>query len=253
MIIIKNETQIQGIKKASVIAANTLIYLEQFLHIGQDTETLNELAHKYIKSQNCIPAPLNYHGFPKSICTSINNVVCHGIPDKKDILKNGDIVNIDITVIYEGYFGDTSKTYIIGEADEDIKNFVKITEDSMYAGIKILKPGILLSEMGKTIEKFVEPFNYSVVKEYGGHGVGIRFHEEPHVCHFYTKSNNIKLQTGMIFTVEPMINKSKNWRVHTSSIDGWTVTTKDNSLSAQFEHTVLITKDSYEILTLPSI
>jgi len=253
MIIIKNQTQIQGIKKASIIAANTLVHLEKYLFIGQNTEKLNEIAHDYIISQNCIPAPLNYHGFPKSICTSINSVVCHGIPNKNEILKNGDIINLDITVICEGYFGDTSKTFIVGEANQDIVQFVKITEEAMYKGIQILKPNILLSELGKTIQAFVEKYNYSVVKEYGGHGIGLSFHEEPHVCHFYTKANNLKLQKGMIFTVEPMINKSKNWRVNTSSKDGWTVTTQDKSLSAQFEHTVLITEDSYEILTLPNI
>lgn len=252
MIIIKNKTQIEGIKKASIIAANTLSLLEKNLFVGQNTENLNTIAHKYILSQDAIPAPLNYHGFPKSICTSINNVVCHGIPKKSDILKDGDIINLDVTVIYKGYFGDTSKTYLIGNVEEETVKFVDITEKAMYAGIEILKPGILLSQMGKTIESYVKKYGFSVVREYGGHGIGLSFHEEPHVCHFYTSANHIKLQKGMIFTVEPMINKSKNWQVKTSSTDGWTVTTKDNSLSAQFEHTVLITDESYEILTLPN-
>lgn len=250
MILIKNAEQIEGIKKSCKLAANCLSELEKHLFIGQNTEALNKIAHEFIIKHNAIPAPLNYHGFPKSLCTSINNVVCHGIPSEKEVLKNGDIINLDVTTILDGYFGDTSKTYIIGETTEEVKLFVERTEKSMYKGIEQLKPGVMLSQLGKRIETYVNKFNYSVVKDYGGHGIGLSFHEEPHVCHFYTRANNILLQAGMIFTVEPMINKSKNWKVNTSKSDGWTVTTKDGSLSAQFEHTVLITNDSYEILTI---
>ena len=250
MIIIKNKEQIIGIKKACQLAVNCLLELEKELYIGQDTENLDKLAYDYIKKHGGIPAPLNYNGFPKSICTSINSVVCHGIPSKEDILKNGDIINVDITVILDGYFGDTSKTYIIGEVSDDVRLFVERAERAMYKGINILKPGIYLSDMGKAIETYVHKFKYSVVRDYGGHGVGLAFHEDPHVCNFYSKTNKIILKEGMIFTVEPMINKSKNYEVVTSQIDGWTAKTKDGSLSAQFEHTVLITKSSFEILTI---
>lgn len=251
MIVIKNETQIEGIRAASKIAANTLKFIEPYVKIGANTEDLNTLCHNYMIEQNSIPATLNYFGYPKSICTSINNVVCHGIPNKKEVLKNGDIVNIDVTAIYKGFFGDCSSTYIIGEAKQEVIDFVKRTEESMNLAINALKPGVLLSVVGKTIEAYVEPFGYSVVREYGGHGIGISFHEDPHVCHYYSKSNNIILKKGMTFTIEPMINMSNNWRVKTSQKDGWTVTTMDKALSAQFEHTLLITDDGYEILTLP--
>lgn len=251
MIIIKNKEQIDGIRKASIIAANTLKYIEPFIVEGVNTEQLNQLCHDFMVQNNAIPATLNYHGFPKSICSSINNVVCHGIPSIKDVLKNGDIINIDVTAIHEGYFGDCSKTYIVGKANPKITEFVSITETAMNLAIKALKPGNLLSIIGSTIQTYVEQFSYSVVRDYGGHGVGLHFHEDPHVSHFHNKENEIILKKGMIFTVEPMINMSKNWRVVTSKKDGWTVRTKDKSLSAQFEHTVLITSDSYEILTLP--
>ena len=252
MIILKNAEQIEGIRKASVLAADCLVELEKHLFIGQNTEKLNQIAHEYMLDHKSKPATLNYHGFPKSICTSINDVVCHGIPSETDVLNNGDIINLDITVILNGYFGDTSKTFIIGEAPDDVKYFIERTEKAMYRGIDVLKPNILLSQMGKTIETYIQKFGYSIVKEYGGHGIGMSFHEEPHVCHFFTRSNNIKLKEGMTFTVEPMINKSKNWQITTSTTDGWTVRTKDGALSAQFEHTVLITKDGCEILTIPS-
>ncbi|MCL2065087.1 MAG: type I methionyl aminopeptidase [Candidatus Cloacimonetes bacterium] len=250
MIIIKNKEQIEGIKKACILAKECLFELEKKLFIGQNTEKINSIAHKFMTKNKGIPATLNYNGFPKSLCTSINHVVCHGIPSKKDVLKNGDIINLDVTVILNGYFGDTSKTFIIGEVSEDVKLFVERAERAMYKGIKMLKPGILLSQMGKTIESYALKFGYSVVKDYGGHGTGLSFHEDPHVCNFYSRTNNILLKEGMIFTVEPMINKSKNYQVETSTIDNWTVTTKDKSLSAQFEHTVLITRDSHEILTI---
>ena len=250
MIIIKNKEQIEGIRKACRLAVNCLLEIEKHLFIGQNTEKINQVAHDFMMQHNGTPATLNYNGFPKSLCTSINHVVCHGIPSEKDVLKNGDIINCDVTVILNGYFGDTSKTFIIGEVPEDVRLFVERTERAMYKGIKILKPGIKLSLMGKTIDNFAKKFGYAVVQEYGGHGVGLSFHEDPHVCNFYSRTNNILLKEGMIFTVEPMLNKSKNYEVETSQTDGWTVTTKDKSLSAQFEHTVLITRDGYEILTM---
>jgi methionyl aminopeptidase len=251
MIIIKNREQIAGIRKASNLAMRCLCEIEKHIHIGQDTETLNQIAHTFIEQNGAIPAPLNYRGFPKSICTSINNVVCHGIPAETDILKNGDIVNIDVTVILNGYFGDTSHTYIIGEVSEDVRHFVERSEKAMYRGIEVLKPGIKLSMLGRVISNYVSKFNYSVVRDYGGHGIGLEFHEEPFVHHYHELLyKKVILKEGMVFTVEPMINKSKNWEVDTCQIDGWTVRTADGALSAQFEHTILITANSHEILTI---
>ncbi|MCL1827416.1 MAG: type I methionyl aminopeptidase [Candidatus Cloacimonetes bacterium] len=250
MITIYNKDQIAEIKKACRLAAQCLAYLECFVTVGQNTEKLNTLAHDFILQHNAVPAPLNYNNYPKSICTSINSVVCHGIPSENVILKNGDIINVDITVILDGYFGDTSKTFIIGEASDEIKLFVERTEIAMYKGIEYLKPGRRLSGMGRTIEDYVTKFKYSVVRDYGGHGIGQNFHEPPHVCHFYTREHDVVLAEGMVFTVEPMINKSKNWKVITSTYDGWTVYTRDKSLSAQFEHTIAMAETGAEILTL---
>ena len=251
MINIKNKEQISGIKRACVLAARCLTELEPFIIEGQNTAELDRIAHENIQRHHATPAPLNYKGFPKSICTSLNEVVCHGIPSEKDILKNGDILNIDITVILNGYFGDTSRTYIIGEVSDDVKHFVDRAEKAMYKGIEILRPGVNLNQLGKTIETYVSKFKYSVVRDFGGHGTGLAFHEEPHVHHFYDPVNpKVILKEGMIFTVEPMINKSPDWEVVVSKADKWTVRTRNKSLSAQFEHTVLITKSGAEILTI---
>jgi len=250
MIIIKNKEQIAGIKKACILATKCLDELEKHVFVGQNTQAINDIAHEFILANNALSATLNYHGFPKSICTSINDVVCHGIPSETDILKSGDIVNLDVTVILGGFFGDTSRTYIVGEAPEDVRLFVERTEKAMYKGIETLKPNAKLADMGKVIDAYVSKFGYSVVRQYGGHGVGLAFHEDPHIQHYHEHfPERIILKEGMIFTVEPMINKSKVWQVDTSATDGWTVTTKDHSLSAQFEHTVLITAHGYEILT----
>ena len=250
MIAIKNSEQIAGIRRACQLARLCLTELEGHLFVGQNTEALNQFAHSFIVGHHAIPATLNYHGFPKSICTSLNDVVCHGIPSSQSILKDGDILNIDVTVILGGFYGDTSKTYIIGDAPEDVCLFVSRAERAMSKGIGILKAGIKLSQLGKTIESFVQKFGYSVVREYGGHGVGLEFHEPPHIHHYQNRLSNILLKEGMIFTVEPMINKSKNYNVRTCKNDGWTVYTADKSLSAQFEHTVLITSTGCEILTI---
>ncbi|MDX2495002.1 MAG: type I methionyl aminopeptidase, partial [Desulfuromusa sp.] len=209
----------------------------------------NDLCEEFTQKHGAISAPLNYHGFPKSICTSINNVVCHGIPSEKDILKHGDIVNVDITVILDGYHGDTSRTIMVGQVDEAIKNLVNRTEKAMYRGIAAVKAGKYLYEVGKSIEKYISKFGYSIVQTYGGHGIGKKFHEDPHVLHHFSQDNKIRLKEGMIFTVEPMINMGNTAEVETSASDGWTVTTTDGSLSAQFEHTILVTSGEAEILT----
>lgn len=250
MIIIKTPTQIEGIKKSCQLAAKTLKYLSSFVKPGVSTEKLNQLAHQFIIKANAIPAPLNYSGFPKSICTSINNVVCHGIPNSNRVLEEGDIINLDVTTILDGFYGDTSATFPVGEISKSAKKLIDITKQSLDLSIKSLKPGKVLNNcVGKIIEPFVEKNGFSVVKELGGHGVGIKFHEDPFVFHFDIKRDDVILKPGMIFTIEPMINNSLDSRVTIDSDDGWTVRTFDNSLSAQFEHTVLITQTGYQILT----
>lgn len=250
MVIIKTPAQIEGIKKSSQLAARTLEYVASFIKEGISTEFLDQKAVEFISKNGAIAAPLNYNGFPKSICASVNNVVCHGIPSEKEILKNGDIINIDVTTILNGYYGDTSATYPVGEVSPLAKQLIKATKDSMYLAIDALKPGRSLNaSVGQVIEKYVSQFGFIPVRELGGHGVGVRFHEDPFVFHFTTPSQDTILKPGMIFTIEPMINASNSWRVTLDKSDGWTIRTFDNALSAQFEHTVLITDTGSEILT----
>jgi methionyl aminopeptidase len=249
MIYIKNKYDIEMMRKAGKLAAKLLNYISPFVKEGVSTLYLDNLCEEFTKKHGAISAPLNYNGFPKSICTSINNVVCHGIPSEKEILKDGDIVNIDVTVKLGGYHGDTSRTYLIGNVSEEAKYLVRRTENAMYRGIKEVKPGKYLYEVGKAIEKYISKFGYSIVRDFVGHGIGKSFHEDPQVFHYYSLRNKIRLQEGMIFTIEPMINLGKSYEVKISSEDGWTVTTEDGSLSAQFEHTVLVTSKGAEILT----
>ncbi|PIS29671.1 MAG: type I methionyl aminopeptidase [Candidatus Marinimicrobia bacterium CG08_land_8_20_14_0_20_45_22] len=249
MIIIKNKHEIKQMRKAGKLAAQLLNYIDPFVKEGVSTLYLNDLCEKFTKQHGAKSAPLNYNGFPKSICTSINDVVCHGIPSETDILKSGDIVNIDVTVILEGYHGDTSRTFLIGDVKEDIKNLVMHTERAMYIGIEAVKPGGYLSDIGKSIKEYISKFGYSIVKDFGGHGIGKNFHEDPFVPHHFSPDSRIKLQSGMIFTIEPMINLGKTDAVTVSKLDGWTVRTADGSPSAQFEHTVLVTSVGAEILT----
>lgn len=251
MILIKTPSQIDGVRASSKLAAATLKYTASFIMPGISTEELNKKAHHYIIAHKAVPAPLNYSGYPKSICTSINNVVCHGIPSPKEILKEGDIVNIDITTILNGYFGDTSATYPVGEISQEAQLLVSRTKASLDLAIKSVKAGKYLNEcVGKVIEDYITPFSYSAVRDLGGHGVGLKFHEDPFVFHFDTQRNHILLKPGMIFTIEPMINASKNWQVYMDKQDAWTIRTKDSSLSAQFEHTILVTQKGCEILTI---
>ncbi len=250
MIKIKTPKEIKKMRKAGKLAAQLLDYLEPFVVEGVTTQKLNDLAEKFTKEHDAISAPLNYNGFPKSICTSVNNVVCHGIPSNEVILKNGDIVNIDVTVILKKYHGDTSRTYLIGDVNPQVRKLVERTKIAMEIGIKAIKPGKYLYEIGKTIEEYIKIFGYSIVEAYCGHGIGKDFHEDPAVMHTFSLDNKIELKPGMIFTVEPMINLGSKKDVITSEEDGWTVRTVDNSVSAQFEHTVLVTENGYEILTL---
>ena len=247
-IILKTPAEIEKMRVAGQLAAEVLEMIEPYVVPGVTTEKLDQICHDYIvKKQGAIPAPLNYKGFPKSICTSVNHQVCHGIPGPKK-LKNGDIVNIDITVIKDGYHGDTSKMFLVGEAPIRAKRLVRLTQECMYLGIRQVRPGGHLGDVGHAIQKHAESNGYSVVQEFCGHGIGRGFHEEPQVLHYGKSGDGITLQPGMIFTIEPMINLGK--RYVKILPDGWTAVTKDHSLSAQWEHTVLVTDDGYEILTL---
>lgn len=250
MILIKTRSQIEGIRASSKLAASILKHTASFIKVGISTDELNKIAEEYILAHHAIPAPLNYGGFPKSICTSINDVVCHGIPSKKEILKNGDIINLDITTILDGYFGDTSATYPVGKVSREASLLIERTKKSLDLAIKSVKAGKYLNEcVGKVIEEYVTQFDYSPVHDLGGHGVGLKFHEDPFVFHFNNPQNHILLKAGMIFTIEPMINASPNWRVYQDITDGWTIRTRDSSLSAQFEHTILVTNSGAEVLT----
>jgi methionyl aminopeptidase len=221
--------------------------IEPHVKAGITTDELDQICHDYIvNEQEAIPAPLNYHGFPKSICTSVNHVICHGIPGKKK-LKDGDIINIDITVIKDGFHGDTSKMFHIGSTSILAKRLCDNAREAMLLGISLVKPGIRLGDIGHIIQQHAEGQNFSIVREYCGHGIGRVFHEEPQVLHYGTPGTGVVLEEGMTFTIEPMVNAGKR---HIKQLpDGWTVVTKDRSLSAQWEHTILVTADGHEILT----
>mgnify|MGYP001588689992 CR=1 FL=1 len=248
---IKSADEIEKMRVAGRLAAEVLDMIEPYVKSGVSTDELDKICHDYIVDvQKAIPAPLNYHGFPKSICTSINNVVCHGIPGERK-LKKGDIVNIDITVIKEGYHGDTSKMFIIGKSSVKAQRICRIAQECLYIGIQKVKPGAHLGEIGKAIGAHVAKNNCAVVRDYCGHGIGATFHAAPQVMHYNNGNidNSPILEAGMTFTIEPMVNIG-GFEVITSKIDKWTVTTKDRSLSAQWEHTILVTESGYEILTL---
>ncbi|MBP9817152.1 type I methionyl aminopeptidase [Candidatus Shapirobacteria bacterium] len=250
MIIIKTPEQIEGIRKSSKLAAETLIFASKFVREGTSTEELNTAVHKFILDHGAIPAPLNYNGFPKSLCTSINNVVCHGIPSPKDILKTGDIINLDITTILNGYYGDTSASYPVGQVDKKASQLLDRTRQSLDLAISALRPGKNINDcVGKVIDNYLRQYGYGIVRDLGGHGVGVKFHEDPFVYHFANRSDDTVLKPGMIFTIEPMVNASSDWQVVLDKNDGWTIRTHDGSLSAQFEHTVLITENGCEVLT----
>ncbi|MBT3816127.1 MAG: type I methionyl aminopeptidase [Methylococcales bacterium] len=247
-ITINTPDDIAKMRIAGQLAAEVLEIIEPHVAPGITTEELDQICHDYIvNTQQAIPAPLNYRGFPKSICTSINFQVCHGIPGPKK-LKKGDIVNIDITVIKDGYHGDTSKMFPVGTISPHAKRLIQVTQESMFKGIEQVKPGATLGDIGYAIQKYAESNRYSIVREFSGHGIGKNFHEDPHVLHFGKPDQGLSLDPGMIFTIEPMLNIGKR-NVKILS-DGWTAVTKDRSLSAQFEHTILVTETGYEILTL---
>lgn len=244
---IKNGEEIEKMRTAGRLAAEVLHMIRPHVQAGVTTDELDQICHDYIvNEQKAIPAPLNYHGFPKSICTSVNHQVCHGIPGKK-MLKNGDIVNIDITVIKDGYHGDTSKMFYIGEPSIIARRVSETSHECMKLAIEMVKPGITLGDIGHAIQQHAESNDFTVVREYCGHGIGTDFHEEPQVLHYGTPATGLILKTGMTFTIEPMINAGK--RDVKLLPDKWTVVTKDRSLSAQWEHTILVTEDGFEVLT----
>lgn len=248
-ITIKTLEEFEKMRVAGKLAADVLDMIGDYVKVGVTTNELDKICHDYIVNvQKAIPAPLNYEGFPKSICTSVNHVVCHGIPNDKK-LENGDIVNIDVTVIKNGYHGDTSKMFYVGDVKPFAKKLVEITQECLYLAIRMVKPSVKLGDIGFTIQQHAEKNRYSVVREYCGHGIGKIFHEDPQILHYGKKDTGIKIQQGMTFTIEPMINAGKQ-DVKLNKVDGWTVTTKDHSLSAQWEHTMGVTENGVEVFTL---
>jgi methionyl aminopeptidase len=248
--LIKTAEQIDGMRAAGAFNGVLMDYLRPFIKEGITTEEINTLTHEYTIKHGHTPACLGYNGFPKSLCTSRNNVVCHGIPSPKERLLNGDIVNIDITTIVNGFYGDSSETYFIGDVSDDARHLVHVTAQALILGIQAVKPGAPLRAIAEAIEPFVKSQGCSVVRQYTGHGIGMKFHENFTVYHHIDKDcEPVVLQPGMTLTIEPMVNLGK-YEVITDKVDGWTVTTKDGSLSAQFEHTLCVTDEGCEILTL---
>ncbi|MDQ6994408.1 MAG: type I methionyl aminopeptidase [Mariprofundaceae bacterium] len=247
---IKTPQEIEQMRPACHHAANTLVMIEEYIKPGVTTNEINEIVHDYTIQHGGIPAPLNYHGFPKSVCTSVNHVVCHGIPcDKK--LKDGDIINVDVTTIINGWHGDTSKTFYVGEPKIRAKKVTEVARKALELGISVVKPGATLGDIGHVIQQYVEAEKCSVVREYCGHGIGRVFHEEPQILHYGKPNTGLVLKKGMVFTIEPMVNIG---RAGVKVLgDKWTVVTRDKSLSAQFEHTMVVTDDGVEILTLPNL
>lgn len=244
---IKTRDEVQKLRVAGQLAADVLDYIAPFVQPGISTEELNRLCHDFmINTQGVIPAPLNYRGFPKSICTSINHTVCHGIPGPKK-LKSGDIINIDITVIHEGYHGDTSKMFEVGEVPIRARRLNKLCQEALYLGILAVRPGARMGDIGHAIQKHAESQGLSVVQEFCGHGIGREFHEDPQVLHYGKPETGLVLQEGMVFTIEPMLNLGKR---HVKILpDGWTAVTKDHSLSSQWEHMIAVTQEGFEVLT----
>lgn len=249
---IKTPDEIEKMRVAGRLASELLDYVAPFIKAGVTTEEINRLCNDYtVNVQNAISAPLNYapsgyNPYPKAICTSINHQVCHGVPSDR-VLKNGDIINVDVTPIKDGYHGDTSRMYLIGEPSIQAKRLCEITFDCLWLGISVVRPGARFGDIGAIIQKYAEKNGYSVVREFCGHGIGAKFHEEPQVTHYGKAGTGPKMEPGMIFTIEPMINAGK--APIRELADGWTIVTKDHSLSAQWEHTILVTETSYEVLT----
>jgi methionyl aminopeptidase len=246
--IVKTPEEQQKLRIAGALAADVLDMIGEHIRPGVSTEELDNICNDFIvNAQKTIPANVGYHGFPKTVCTSPNHVVCHGIPNDK-VLKGGDILNIDVAIIKDGFHGDTSRMYYVGEPSVQAKRLTETCFDAMWSAIRLVRPGAHLGDIGHAIQKLTEERGFSVVREYCGHGIGRVYHEDPQVLHYGEPDTGVELQAGMVFTIEPMINAGKR---HTRQLpDGWTVVTKDHSLSAQWEHMVLVTATGYEVLTL---
>jgi methionyl aminopeptidase len=247
-IVLLSSREIEKMRRAGHLAAELLAHLEPMVKPGVSTLELNDEAERWTKAHGAKSAPLGYHGFPKSICTSINEVVCHGIPNAKQILKDGDIINIDVTPIVDGYHGDTSKTFFVGTPSPLAKKLVEVTEECLRRGIAAVKPGGRIGDIGAAIQEYAESNGFSVVRDFVGHGVSNIFHTAPQIPHYGTRGKGKRFRPGMVFTIEPMINEG-TWEVEVLA-DKWTAVTKDGQLSAQFEHTIAVTEDGVEILTL---
>ncbi|MBR5695748.1 MAG: type I methionyl aminopeptidase [Paludibacteraceae bacterium] len=246
--LIKTPEQIEGIRQSGVVNTGVLDLVEREIRAGMSTEDIDKLVYDYTTSHGAIPAPLNYEGFPKSVCTSINEVVCHGIPNPRTILKEGDIINVDVSTILNGYYSDASRMFCIGEVSPEKKRLVEVTRECLKIGMEAAKPYGFVGDIGFAIEQHAKKNGYSVVRDLSGHGVGLEFHEEPQVDHYGKPGTGMLLVPGMVFTIEPMINMGK-YPVNFSRIDGWTVTTRDGLPSAQWEHTFVMTENGLEILT----
>ena len=248
--LVKTPEQIEGIRRSGVVNTGVLDLIEKEIHEGMSTLEIDKLCREYCEAHGAIPACLNYEGFPMSVCTSINEVVCHGIPKAKDILEEGDIINVDFTTILDGYYADASRMFIIGETTPEKKQLVEVTKECLEIGMEAAKPWGFVGEIGKAIEKHAKKYHYGVVRDLCGHGVGLKFHEEPEVCHFAQKHPGMLLVPGMVFTIEPMINMG-TWEVFIDADDpyGWEVITEDEKPSAQWEHTLLMTEHGVEILS----
>lgn len=246
--LIKTPEQIEGIRKSGIINTGVLDLVAEKIHVGMSTAEIDKLVYDYTIAHGAIPADLNYEGYPKSVCTSINDVVCHGIPSEEEILKDGDIVNVDVSTIYNGYFSDASRMFMIGEVKPEVKKLVQVTKECLEIGVEKAKPWGFLGDIGAAIQRHAEKNGYSVVRDFCGHGIGLKFHEEPDVEHYGKKGKGMLLVPGMVFTIEPMVNMG-TYDIFIDEADEWTVCTEDGLPSAQWEHTLVITDTGAEILT----
>jgi len=246
--LIKTPEQIEGIRKSGIINTGVLDFVAEKIHVGMSTAEIDKLVYDYTIAHGAIPADLNYEGYPKSVCTSINDVVCHGIPSEEEILKDGDIVNVDVSTIYNGYFSDASRMFMIGEVKPEVKKLVQVTKECLEIGVEKAKPWGFLGDIGAAIQRHAEKNGYSVVRDFCGHGIGLKFHEEPDVEHYGKKGKGMLLVPGMVFTIEPMVNMG-TYDIFIDEADEWTVCTEDGLPSAQWEHTLVITDTGAEILT----
>jgi len=243
--LIKTPEQIEGIRKSGIINTGVLDLVAEKIHVGMSTAEIDKLVYDYTIAHGAIPADLNYEGYPKSVCTSINDVVCHGIPSEEEILKDGDIVNVDVSTIYNGYFSDASRMFMIGEVKPEVKKLVQVTKECLEIGVEKAKPWGFLGDIGAAIQRHAEKNGYSVVRDFCGHGIGLKFHEEPDVEHYGKKGKGMLLVPGMVFTIEPMVNMG-TYDIFIDEADEWTVCTEDGLPSAQWEHTLVITETGAE-------